>query len=604
MNGPGALSAGRLTVPLPIFARDRGMAAILLPWGFISLVLVLSLAPLLGGMHMQDPDDYMRLLQLDAWLGGQSWSDVDNHRMGGAEGFSMHWSRLVDLPLAAATLIAEPFGSHLAALRFAAIVVPLLQLLAVMILMRGILRCLEFKDAAANLGTLIVPLLPLPIAIFSPLRVDHHGWQAVLALGMLRLLVDRRLPDRNALWAGAIAGLFVTISIEGLPVIAFGGGFFALTYLLDSRARGLANFLLGLAVTALGLFAVTCPPARWVLAFPDQVTWPHLATFALAAVLAQVLLVRGSKAPVPLRAALLALVGGIALAPLAFALGLHGFAPFSALDPLLRTYWLDQIAEVQTIFELPVDTVLMEISMMGLYGLAVFLHAGRMRRSGNPEGWLAVCLGAGLLCLLSLTMFRAALIAQILLVPLCALLLRDALGRASRLGSAVLRVPAILAALVLLTPAGGSLAGAAVRHAEGVTMQGTSDLTASECDISRLRNLPPGHVFATLDLGPEILFRTGHTVEASGYHRNQAAMLRVVRGFTAPPREAELIVRSTGAAYVVACKPAGDFLVFGRARPNSLAAELAADRPPAWLIKEPLAFSGSLVAYRVAPPAT
>ncbi|MFX8523759.1 hypothetical protein ABTM10_19790, partial [Acinetobacter baumannii] len=52
-----------------------------------------------------------------------------------------------------------------------------------------------------------------------PLRIDHHGWQIVLALAALNGLSSRR--ERSG---GVVIGLslavLLTISVEGLPLAA------------------------------------------------------------------------------------------------------------------------------------------------------------------------------------------------------------------------------------------------------------------------------------------------------------------------------------------------------------------------------------------------
>jgi hypothetical protein len=168
-------------------------------------------------------------------------------------------------------------------------------------------------------------------------------------------------------------------------------------------------------------------------------------------------------------------------------------------------------------------------------------------------------------------------------VPLLALLLHDALRVASRFGAAPVRVFAIVAVLVALTPAGGGMLGNAAMQLRGQSTQTTADVTASTCDIGALSALPQGKVFATLDIAPEILVRTHLNAVASGYHRNQGPMLQVVRGFTSPPAQARAEVLASGADYLVLCPTAADTRNFAEAGPDSLAAMLARGEAPGWL---------------------
>ena len=56
-----------------------------------------------------DTDDNMRIMQVRAWLHGQGWYDLRNYRMNPPYGANIHWSRLVDLPIAGLILTLRPF---------------------------------------------------------------------------------------------------------------------------------------------------------------------------------------------------------------------------------------------------------------------------------------------------------------------------------------------------------------------------------------------------------------------------------------------------------------------------------------------------------------
>jgi hypothetical protein len=45
-------------------------------------------------------DDAMRLVQVRDLLAGQNWFDPVQHRLAPPDGVIMHWSRLIDLPIA------------------------------------------------------------------------------------------------------------------------------------------------------------------------------------------------------------------------------------------------------------------------------------------------------------------------------------------------------------------------------------------------------------------------------------------------------------------------------------------------------------------------
>ena len=51
--------------------------------------------------EMLSTDDAMRLVEVRDFLAGQGWFDLTQYRLSPPDGVPMHWSRLIDLPLAA-----------------------------------------------------------------------------------------------------------------------------------------------------------------------------------------------------------------------------------------------------------------------------------------------------------------------------------------------------------------------------------------------------------------------------------------------------------------------------------------------------------------------
>src|SRR5580765_3497991 len=76
-----------------------------------------------------DTDDNMRMMQVRALLDGQGWYDLSQHRMAGS---NIHWSRLVDLPIAGLKLAFTPLFGGKTAETIAVTVAPLLPMLVAM----------------------------------------------------------------------------------------------------------------------------------------------------------------------------------------------------------------------------------------------------------------------------------------------------------------------------------------------------------------------------------------------------------------------------------------------------------------------------------------
>ena len=73
------------------------------------------------------------------------------------------------------------------------------------------------------------------------MRIDHHGWQIVLALVAMLAVLDER-PRRSGMVAGAAMALWCNISIEALPFVAALGAWFAFSG-LRRRGRGAAEIV-------------------------------------------------------------------------------------------------------------------------------------------------------------------------------------------------------------------------------------------------------------------------------------------------------------------------------------------------------------------------
>src|SRR5690348_4569865 len=86
-------------------ATPQMVLAVWAVWALANLAILPFAGTDLGG-----PDDIMRMLQVRDLLAGQSWFDVTQYRINPPYGAAMHWSRLVDLPIAAFAVL---FGTVL-----------------------------------------------------------------------------------------------------------------------------------------------------------------------------------------------------------------------------------------------------------------------------------------------------------------------------------------------------------------------------------------------------------------------------------------------------------------------------------------------------------
>lgn len=574
---------------MKIWAGPRG---VLLAWLVACLVLLGMAAPMMAHMITQDPDDYMRLLEVRDLLAGQSWWDVHQYRMNPPFGADMHWSRLVDLPIAGALVAFRAFLPDHAATIAAMALVPLLELLAAMLVARRLTLALGESEKVAWGAAALIPLFPVLTSTFLPMRIDHHGWQGVMALACA--WASLRHDARGAAITGLCAAVWLTISLEGLMLVAALTGLMAWRYAARGE-RALAPYLGAAAAAMALLFALTRPLASLPHPAVDAVSWPHIAAFAICAALAALLPRLPGQRSMAGRVAGLALVGLAGVAIMLGALGLAAANPFSRMDPLVHQWWFLYIPEGLPITAQDPSTIAMELWTLVLAGWGVW--AVRARRPWHEISALLLVAS-----LLSLVVMRSSVAAQLLCAPFSAVLLARWLPRAQAIRLMPLRVSATLLCLLGLTPSLASAAGKQVErllpHHGAIRAMGAPQAASAGCGLDALNRLPKAHIFATLDLGPEILVRTPHTVVISGYHRNDAKMREVIEAFSGDPAGARGIVRANHAAYVVLCAGDTEPRVLASRRADNLAAGLLAGHVPGWLAPQP-GFGQGLLVYKV-----
>lgn len=573
-------------------------ACVLAVWA-IYCAIRLALLPLVG-LDPYGPDDYARLLEVRDLMAGQSWFDVTQYRMNPPEGASLHWSRMVDLPIVAGIAFFGLFLSPQAAESAALALVPLLYLLPALFALHSIGRKLGLPPLALGLSLVIMPLFPLLPGNFAPMRIDHHAPQAVAAIICAALLLHA--PVRwAALASGVLAAAWIAVSLEGLPLVAVLAGAYGLRYWF-AQDRSLGFFLLALAAAAPVFSYLTRPASEFAL-WCDVLLPGHMLAMGAAAVVS--LAIPYAPGQDRAKGRLIALFAlPVVAAPVALTtLGSCISDPMAALDPVLKTYWHGMISEGLPVWQQQPSVVMMLLWTMLLVPAGYWL-AGRSGLFDNDRGlhWTTLGVFALLANLFSFWLMRGGVVAQLLTIPFGALLLSVALPRARAVASAAPRILATLAALGLTTPV---FMSAMFKPLDGVMTQGSlrtaavSQLAGLPCDYSRLAGLPQGHFFTPLDRGPEILVKTSHTIVMAGYHRNQGPMVDIVKAYIGTPAEAGPIVKSYGADYLLICTSDKDTAVYRAANAGSLTNALANDRVPSWLSPVEGFAEGSLRVYRV-----
>ena len=203
--------------------RTRGfLVPLLIIWLLAALALTIVNRADIAALDLPDTDDAQRLMQVRDWLGGQAWGDVDQHRMNPPTGANMHWSRLVDLPIASIIALTEPVFGRAVAERIAGTAVPLLALLVTM----GAAALAAFRLSgrqAAILAAVFIAASGQILSLFKPLRIDHHNWQIAFMLCAVAALADPRRRFSSGILAGLATVAALAIGLEMLPHLVIAG---------------------------------------------------------------------------------------------------------------------------------------------------------------------------------------------------------------------------------------------------------------------------------------------------------------------------------------------------------------------------------------------
>ena len=561
-----------------------------------------------GGMPLvNDTDDAMRLVEVRDFLNGQGWYDPTQYRLDAPYGASMHWSRLIDAPIAALILMLHPlFGAG--AETAAAYVYPLLMLLGLFWLSARLSVRLAGPDG-------LLPGLALPafslvtVADFPPGRFDHHSAQILLLLLLALTTIDALERPRRALWAGIAAAVAIAIGIESLPGVVSAILAFGLVWVLDRRhAVALRWFGLSFAGASLVCLALALPPDRWLLPACDAIS----IVYAAAAVGTGIAFVALSLAdPTTLRSRLVA--GAIAGAALvAVVIGLFPEClrgPYAALDPWLVHNWLDRIEEAQPIHVAVAANPIYVVAVTAPALLALAVTAWQIVRSdaqARPR-WIAYAAFLVVAVLVAVVQVRGTRMAASLAVPAGAALIVGARAlylRRPRLGS----VLGLVAGWIGFAGLGLALAVGAVAtivtSAEPAPANAAPTPTQADCRqpeaFAALAMLPPTRIMAPIDLGAHLLLFTPHAVVAAPYHRDQDGVRDTFRFFNDPIGEARQILTARGIGLVVICPAMPELRGLPGAAANSFVRLLPEGKLPAWLT-ETTQPGGALRVFSVAP---
>lgn len=576
---------------------DTPVLAVLLAWAATALLMLLATRGNIGPAAFLDGDDALRLQQVRDLLGGQGWFDLHQYRIAPPEGVAMHWTRIVDLPVAAIILFLRPFTGQASAEIVAIAVVPLLGLACAMLLAAR-LAAHQFGARAGVIAALMV-VAAVPASFrMMPMRIDHHAWQFVLALVALNGMAVR-VPRVGATVAGLALALALAISLESLPLaIVFAG--VCMVRMLRGQREWLGAFMASLALASAVLFVLTRGLSD-LADHCDAVSPVQVMVLLWGAGCCALLLPRLAHRPPGLSLVVLGFIGMGAIAVMAArAPQCVGPDAFSALDPLVKQVWLGAVSEGLPVWRqgLVLGATMVLLPLLGL------IACWRLWRGAHDQAsrdwWCDMALLLGGATLVGLLVARASAVSCLFATVPAAWQFQGQMAawKADRL--VLRRLARVVLLIVLIVPgAVFGLAGNALLRKPTPPPQGA--LCKLPQFLPALGRVSATTILSGLDLGPAILVTTPHTVIATAHHRASAAMRDLIVAFLGPDSGARAVMARRGATLVVICPKGAETRLYRRLAPDGFMAHLAAGKAPAWLEPLPLASQSGIMAWRVRP---
>jgi hypothetical protein len=576
---------------------------LLLVWLLVAASFVYYRWPQISFFVLADTDDNMRMAQVRAWLGGQSWYDLRQYKLDPPGGADIHWTRLVDMPIAGLILLLRPLVGGMIAEKAAITIAPLLALLIAMVGVSLTVRRL-FAPAMWLVGIALFLVGASARGMFFPTRIDHHGWQIALLAMSVAGLVDPR-QRRGGMTIGIATALSLVIGLEMVPYLALIGAGLALRWLFDAEETPrLRGYGLALASgTAVG-FALFASEANRVPRC-DALTPAWLSIFVLIGLLVAILsFLRNDNRSV--RFWLLAAVGA-SVCGVMLIFWPHCISRPEGMSPELQRLWFSNVIEVKPSYQqrLPVAFGMLIVPAMGVIGVLFMLF--RLRASRDLVRWLPmILLSLGSMVML-LWQSRASPAAQLLSLAgtaaLCHSLIPQ-IARSTRV-AVPLRYGGALVAFSIFSGLGPILAVTNIPVEQTSTRQKGIRMAAGMCPtlwaLKPVAKLPATTVFTFVDLGPRLIVATHHKAVAGPYHRNGDAILDIHRAFDGTVDNARKIINKHKAGLVLICPNMPESTLYTSRSPGGFYDQLDKGKIPGWL--EPIALPerSPFKAWRVKP---
>jgi hypothetical protein len=591
------------------------------------LVVAMGISPIRQGLLL-DTDSYMKLVRIEQLLATGDWYDAVITRSNSPFGEALHWTRLFDILVIALATPLTPFVDLRGAVFWSGAAVSPLLAVATMGAMIWAPRPL-LPDSAIGMRAMVALLTMMqpPILGYSLAgRADHHVllmliFVLIFGAGLRSLRAGEAGAARRSIQFAALAGglgaIGIWASVELVVAIAACAAGLGLAWLLRGGAwlRGNIAFAGTFFATLAVSLAMERPPAEILAREHDRISILHLIlagallVFWLGLALARAERLERTRAR-------LAFAGAGALATLVALRLLFPellASPLAKMDPRIVGLWLDRVSEMRTLWPGTTGNASDLLQYLGLGVAALPFLAWSILAERRHPAWLCrVLLALGIAAALPVAIMhrRFAPYADLLFgLVVCEGLVR-LFARTDLSGPVLARSALRVAAVLLVFTAPIALGAFLQGRPLAAPKQSASDCSVREiaavlADPKTGLGPRPLTILTSIDLGPELLYRTPHRVIGTPYHRNADGIYDTFEALSGSAAAARRVAYARRADIFLLCRVWGERAAYaGDGGAESLQEQLVRGRIPDWLapLALPDAVAGRFAVFRVLPP--
>ncbi|MEM8920268.1 MAG: hypothetical protein AAGB25_02805, partial [Pseudomonadota bacterium] len=384
--------------------------------------------------------------------------------------------------------------------------------------------------------------------------------------------------------SGAALAASVATGAEVYLFVCIFCAFFAANWALTGpkARRGTIAFGVSFSGVLVASFFATVAPTSYSVNYCDALSRITVLAGGAGGLGLAAIAAGASGVRLPLRLAMITILGVICLCLLKIEAPQCLSNPLSDLPEIVQTLWLADVKEARPLISGDIESLADASYRIGVAVLALcVVGAALWRGPRTPENWrssglmLALLLTSVALTLLQIRFFIFAHLFAF--APLAAWVGALFVGSRQKQRGGV----GYIAALAASIPFMWSIPSAALTSTQSVEMDKASCHDPKVA--ATLNSLATGRVLASPDDTPFLLRETDHSALDGNYHRNAKGIEAALTIFTASPETALASLHAARVDYVFVCMATASTKVPSYS-PDGLLAELIARRPPAYLI--------------------